>query len=134
LENRDKKLDYLKIIVKLDKLYKVATEGQWTPKDTQQYESLDKLIMESMLYVERKSTRAISKTYDWSPTLAKAIYSVRFWDMCRRRSISMTIPECVLIREAEKAEIPLEKYAEGTTYTSIMVARRAAYTHLKDCQ
>ncbi len=41
----------------------------WEDAQTKQYENLDLLIMESMLFAERACSKYYSKQFEWSPAL-----------------------------------------------------------------
>jgi hypothetical protein len=92
----------------------------------QSYEKLDWLITESMLCTERKTAHMVSSKYDWSPTLAQANHSVRFWDMCCRKSLGIKFPDRVLTNAAGKARIDPSLLPTPLTYTAIMSFRREA--------
>jgi len=74
-------LNYHKVFGKAENLFKIAKEGLWQTVHTKQYESLDKLITESMLRAEKRISKKYSTTYQWSPTLKKAIHTLTYWKL-----------------------------------------------------
>jgi hypothetical protein len=87
-----------------------------------------------MVCSERKTTRVVSSKYDWSPTLAQANHSVRFWDMCCRKSLGIKFPDHVLKNAADKAGINQSLLPTPLTYTTIMSFRREARSSLRNLQ
>jgi hypothetical protein len=60
--------------------------NQWADHHQLEYEKLDKLITEAMLYAERQSGSKYTKTYEWSPTLIQAVSAERYWRLQLRHS------------------------------------------------
>jgi hypothetical protein len=56
-----------KVMQKLHQLHEAAHNGTWSPLHQQQYERLDTLITEGMLYSERQASKRYSSAYAWSP-------------------------------------------------------------------
>ncbi len=52
------------------------------------YEKIDKIITESMIYVERMIARHRTNMYEWSNQLAQSIHAIRYWKL-RLKWISM---------------------------------------------
>jgi hypothetical protein len=52
---------------------------QWDAQHQIQYERLDQLITESMLYAESCAAKKYTKKYEWSPTLVRSVFAERFW-------------------------------------------------------
>jgi hypothetical protein len=61
------------VFPRLDKLQETLDNQQWTPEFAVEYESLDRVITESMLTAEKASSKRITTTYQWSPTIKKAV-------------------------------------------------------------
>jgi hypothetical protein len=51
-----------------------------------EYETIDKLLGESMKYSEKKAARVFSTKYEWSPVLFRAVNTLRFWTVCLKRA------------------------------------------------
>jgi hypothetical protein len=56
-------LEYHKIPKKLDALQRVIFSGQWSHNHQQEYDKIDKLIMEAMLHAERYLARNIQALF-----------------------------------------------------------------------
>jgi hypothetical protein len=87
-----------------------------------------------MLCAEKKTAHVVSSKYDWSPTLAQANHSVRFWDMCHRKSLGIKFPDHVLTNTADKARIDPSLLPTPLTYTAIMSFQREACSSLENRQ
>jgi hypothetical protein len=61
------------VFPRLDKLQETLDNQQWTPEFAVEYESLDRVITESMLTAEKASSKRITTTYQWSPKIKKAV-------------------------------------------------------------
>lgn len=75
-----KQIRYHKLDIKIQELYASAVL-QPTLNLGVQYETIDKLLTEAMLYAESKSTKQYSTQYQWSPALKQAVYQVKNWQM-----------------------------------------------------
>jgi hypothetical protein len=131
MESFDQQLAYHKILEKLEVLHTLAQNRTWTNEQTIQYKRLDDLLMESMLYAEKSSKKVASKRYEWSPVLAQAIHTLRFWELSRKRSIGLKIPDRTLQIKAQKGEIDLQLLPSPLTYSSIMTYQKQAQSNLK---
>jgi hypothetical protein len=54
---------------KCKNLHEMAAKGMWEDAQSKQYENLDLLIMESMLFAERACSKYYSTQFEWSPAL-----------------------------------------------------------------
>jgi hypothetical protein len=97
-------LSYHSIMEKCKALYSTASSKQWTEDLSDQYEKLDKLITESVLYVERQSSKKYTKRFEWSPALVQTIESVCYWCLLLKRAKGLSIAASTLtsVREREK--------------------------------
>jgi hypothetical protein len=94
-----------KVQQKVATLHNKAITG-WQEDDQLQYERLDKLITEAMLYAERHTGKRYTKTYEWSPTLVQAVYAERFWRLMYKKSTGRFVSDEHLIRTRSMAGIP----------------------------
>jgi len=62
-------------------------------------------MTESMKYAERESSQTFSTTFQWSPTLSKAIKSVRYWRLKLKQSKGVITSHHTLKKAREEAEI-----------------------------
>jgi len=58
-----------------------------------------------MKYAEKESSRTFSTTFQWSPTLAKAIKSVRYWRLKLKQSKGVITSQFTLTKAREEAKI-----------------------------
>jgi hypothetical protein len=72
-------LAYQKIPEKLADLQKTVSLNGWSPADQVTYENFDHIIMEAMLYAEKKSSKKYTGRFSWSPDLIKAVQAERYW-------------------------------------------------------
>jgi hypothetical protein len=61
----------------LTKLQETLDKQQWTSECAGEYESLDRVITESMLTAEKASSKRITTTYQWSSTIKKVVQCPR---------------------------------------------------------
>jgi hypothetical protein len=87
-----------------------------------------------MLYTEKALTKALSKRYEWSPVLKQSIHALRFWELSRKQSIGLKLPNTTLQKEAEKDVLDLSTLPSPLTCMSIMKYRTQANKNLNECQ
>jgi hypothetical protein len=80
---------------------------KWEEEYYRTYEKLDSLITEVMLYAEPQTTSRFTKTYEWSPTLIKAVYAERYWRLAYKRSIGRFVSDKYFNRIKNSAGITL---------------------------
>jgi hypothetical protein len=84
LATLNKQLQLHNILEKVTALQSCAP-ADWGDQEFIQYEKIDKLVMESMLYAERAAGSRYTKTYEWSPVLLQAVHAERFWRLAIKR-------------------------------------------------
>jgi len=134
LESLERQISYHKILEKLEILHASVQNGTWTLDHNTQYKRLDNLLSESMLYTEKALTKALSKRYEWSPVLKQSIHALRFWELSRKQSIGLKLPNTSLQKEAEKDVLDLSTLPSPLTCMSIMKYRTQANKNLNECQ
>jgi hypothetical protein len=134
LESLERQISYHKILEKLEILHASVQNGTWTLDHNTQYKRLDNLLSESMLYTEKALTKALSKRYEWSPVLKQSIHALRFWELSRKQSIGLKLPNTSLQKEAEKDVLDLSTLPSPLTCMSIMKYRMQANKNLNECQ
>lgn len=134
LESLERQISYHKILEKLEILHASVQNGTWTLDHNTQYKRLDNLLSESMLYTEKALTKALSKRYEWSPVLKQSIHALRFWELSRKQSIGLKLPNTTLQKEAEKDVLDLSTLPSPLTCMSIMKYRMQANKNLNECQ
>jgi hypothetical protein len=95
------------IPTKVANLHAKASTG-WEPSDYAEYEWLDTLITEAMLHAEKKTSKRYTKTYEWSPTLIKAVYAKRYWRLAYKRSTGRFVSDDFFTRTRTLAGIPFQ--------------------------
>jgi hypothetical protein len=134
LESLERQILYHKILEKLEILHASVQNGTWTLDHNTQYKRLDDLLSESMSYTEKALTKALSKRYEWSPVLKQSIHALRFWELSRKQSIGLKLPNTSLQKEAEKDVLDLSTLPSPLTCMSIMKYRTQANKNLNECQ
>lgn len=94
------------ILQKVTELHTKTTIG-WDSTDYAKYETIDQLITEAMLYAERQTSSRFTKTFEWSPTLMKAVYAERYWRLAYKQSVGRFVSENLLLRTRRLAGIPI---------------------------
>jgi len=107
VETLHKQLDLHKVCLKVEQLSKITSE-QWTLQNQTQYERLDRLITESMLYAESCAAKKYTNKFEWSPTLVRSVFAERFWRLALRRSQGRKISQILFERTRESAGITLD--------------------------
>ena len=96
-----------KILQKTERLYAVEPT-LWTPQHQIEYECLDALITESMLYAESRSAKKYRNTYAWSPTLVRSVSAERFWRLVIKQSQGHHVAADILHRTKVSAGITVD--------------------------
>jgi len=68
-----------KVYDKLNDLKSHADNATWQQSHTEQYQVLDNVITDAMLYAEKQIGKQYSATFDWSPKLKEAVQVQRYW-------------------------------------------------------
>jgi hypothetical protein len=69
-----------------------------------------------MLHAEKKTSKRYTKTYEWSPTLIKAVYAERYWRLVYKRSIGRFVSDDFLTRTRNLAGIPFQPFTLQLPY------------------
>jgi hypothetical protein len=79
LEALHEQMEYHNLHEKIDRLHNQAKTGlPLTPGMQQQYETLDRIQTECMLFAEKQSSKIFSTKYDWSPKLKQAVKATQY--------------------------------------------------------
>jgi len=125
-----KQLEYHCIPAKIDRLE--ADVGKVHHSQISlSYNSIDKLVMEAMLYAESKCARKFTTTYNWSPALKQAVQAVRYWRLRIKRANGTIISSHTLA--TLQAEASLEPKG-GLLMPDLVKCIRDARAHLRDLQ
>jgi hypothetical protein len=111
-------LAYHKIPEKIEKLQQSIDKEQWTDMHQSEYEKMDKLITEAMLYSERKSSRKVTKKFSWSPELIQAVQKERFWKLQLKVSKGVPVADSTIART--KIAAGLDSVPHRVTITTIV--------------
>lgn len=97
---------YHNIMEKIRELQEKADQSLWTPpEDIALYKMIDRLNSEIMRHADKCLLRKVCKTYEWSPKLAMAVQSVRFWRLKLKRVRSLLISDNILQNTKIKAAL-----------------------------
>lgn len=117
-------LNYHKIITKLDRLYSKAMGSSWTSSNTVEYNKIDKIITDSMLYAEQSSCKRYSSKFEWSPSLIRAVQTERFWKLQLKVSKGLPVAFSMLTRVQHAAGITSDPYSSVNLSIAIQELRR----------
>jgi len=121
------------VFPRLERLQSQLDTNQWSAACTSEYESLDDTINESLLTAEKNISRRITTTYQWSPTLKKAVYCLRYWLQRLRQVRGQPFSLNQLLLFQREADISLSDQ-ELSTESEIKKAQHTAYSSLKALQ
>jgi len=108
-------------------------QGTWTDVDTQTYQSLDRVITESMLHAEANTGRRVSTRYEWSPELKKAVNLFRYWQLRSRQTKNHKVNLSRLQVLQDQAGLTPDQ-AINISATQILEHLQAAATTLRQYQ
>jgi len=123
-------LDSHNVFFRLDKLQETLDKQQWTSECAGEYESLDRVITESMLTAEKASSKHITTTYQWSSTIKKA---VQWLHLRMRQARHQPVSERQLRLFQMEGEIIPEE-VNLVNKSDIKKMRHEAYNTLKELQ
>jgi hypothetical protein len=126
-------LDSHNVFHRLEKLQQQIVNQQWSSDCQAEYEVLNKTITESMLTAKNKLSKRITTTYQWSPTLKKAVQQLRFWNMPLRQVKNQPVSESQLRHLQQEGDLPNEAL-ENMSEVDIKRAQNTAYSQLKELQ
>ncbi len=127
------KLNYYKVVEKLEDLQQAVASNSWTAAHTAQYQHLDAIITESMIYAERQTGKTLSKRFEWSPTLKQAVQAFHYWRLRLLQKRGRLISTSRLENYRNDVLIPSENTADMTE-TQIMEAVKQTSTTLRNHQ
>jgi len=133
ISNLHLRLDHHNVFPRLEALQEVIKTSQWTTSSTQEYESLDNVITESMIAAENDLSRRITTTYQWSPRLKQAVQRLRYWQLRLRQVRNQPFAKNQLLKYREEGNISEEEHSLSGEQ-DIQKARQNAYQSLKDLQ
>ncbi len=79
-------LEYHNIVNNYRDLIDKIEGDTWADNDVTEYEKIDNINSESMIYAERNSGNKHTKRFHWSPPLIQAVQAVRYWQHLLNRS------------------------------------------------
>jgi hypothetical protein len=133
ISNLHLRLDHHNVFPRLEALQEVIKTSQWTTSSTQEYESLDNVITESMTAAENDLSRRITTTYQWSLRLKQAVQRLRYWQLRLRQVRNQPFAKNQLLKYREEGNISEEEHSLSGEQ-DIQKARQNAYQSLKDLQ
>ncbi len=133
ITNLHRRLDHHNVFPRLEAIQEVLQKSQWTQATTQEYESLDNIITESMLAAENDLSKRITTTYQWSPRLKQAVQRLRYWQLRLQQVRNQPFAVNQLLKYREVGNI-LDDEHSLTGEQDIQKARQAAYQNLKELQ
>jgi len=132
-DNLHTQLGHHNVYKRLDSLQEKFDNKQWDATCVAEYESLDEIITASMLKAEQQLSKRVTSTYQWSPTLKKAVLALRYWTLRLRQSRNMPVSANQLERFRIDGGISDSSPALQSP-TEVREAQHAAYQHLKSLQ
>jgi hypothetical protein len=115
----------------VEDLKQAIDKNIWEQKHEDQYQELDSIITESMLYAERQSGKSFSKNYEWSPKLKQAVHAVRYWKLRIQQKQGKVISRTRIDHYRNEASI---KEDNASTIQQIIEAIKASSKDLKEHQ
>jgi hypothetical protein len=100
-----KQLSYHKIQDKVTSFQTKLGRGEWSIRDQEEYEKVDSIITESMLYAERNSSKKYTNTFAWSPPLVKDIQTERFWKPHLERNKGISVHDTTINHTMAAADL-----------------------------
>jgi hypothetical protein len=126
-------LEQHNVYLRLEALQGVLQNSQWTQASTQEYESLDALITESMLAAENDLSRRITTKYQWSPRLKQSVQRLRYRQLRLRQVRNQPFAANQLLQYRDEGNIT-EADHQLLEESAIKNAQHEAYKHLKQLQ
>jgi len=83
-------LYYHNVFEKCKALLELSQAKQWNQAQTDEYEKLDIIITQSLLFAKQSCSKKYTKHYEWSPQLKKAVKTLRFWWLLLKYSKRVT--------------------------------------------
>jgi hypothetical protein len=92
----NKQLAYHKLESKINTIHSQSTTSSHSPNTPQQYETIDKLLGDSMAYSEKNASKVFSTRFEWSPVLSRAVNTLWFWTVCLKRAKGIRVSDAKL--------------------------------------
>lgn len=127
-----KQLTYHKVHEKVKIFQDKIEGGTWSPQDQAEYEKVDKLITESMLFAEKKSCKKYTSTFTWSPALIQSVQAERFWKLHLKWNNGVSVHTATLSHTMVAAG--LQNIPDHPSINTIVNALREAKKHRKYLQ
>jgi hypothetical protein len=126
-------LNYHKIYDKVQAMQVTSDSGAWTSATTEEYQKIDKLVTESMLYAERNTGKRVSTRYEWSPTLKKSVQEFRYWQMRFRQAkgLGISLPRLEVLKQQSGLS---DEDTHATTIQDILQRLQHAVNTLRNHQ
>jgi hypothetical protein len=113
-------------------LAEVASNKTWNDTHTLQYENLDAIITQSMLFAESSCGKCYTKRFEWSPAMIKLVESVRYWRLLLKRSKGLQIQHSTICRAQTAAG--LSHNTETVEQPTIIAHLRTALIAMRQAQ
>lgn len=126
-------LTYHRIFDRLENLKQAIEMEDWTVAHTEEYETIDKITAEPMLYAERQVGHWYTGHFEWSPGLKQAVQAYQFWHLKLRRKRNKPISMGKLEQYTREGNIQ-EAHHRVTSDEEAIKHLHLAATDLKDCQ
>jgi hypothetical protein len=76
-----KHIHYHCLDIKVNALYNMAKNNNWSALCTDAHEKMDKFFMEGILHSEKEVSRKFSRTFVWPPKLSRAVKTLHYWQL-----------------------------------------------------
>jgi hypothetical protein len=133
-------LTYHKVSEKCQTLIEAADNNTWSSKHLYQYEKLDRIIMEAMLFAEFSCSRKVTKCFEWSTSLIESVEVTRFWRLMLKKSKGLPVHPSTIALARSRAGLPLDvKCSDQSTVVkhlrtviSTMKSRQKSHVELRE--
>jgi len=109
------------------RLYEAALASKWEASHSDQYDALDRDVIEAKLQAERGCRKLCVGRIPWTPALTQAIQRIQYWKGIAMRSSGGVISTTVLKRRATKGQLPFSSDHWKLPVSSIKNKLKSAY-------
>jgi hypothetical protein len=109
-----------------------ASNNQWDITHTDDYEKLDTIITQAMLYAESVCSKKYTKCFEWSPTLIQSAETIHFWRLLLKQSKGLPIKYSTI--QQARVNTGLPPSMDHLDQPLIIQGLRDALTHMHNSQ
>ena len=108
-----------------------VAESRWTPQLTQDYDEIDKIRENGMLYAEKKCRKLRMGGVAWSPVIQKARNTILFWTLLQRKRRKCHVSMRRILRLKKRLGIKKEHLLSDLELSNKLDAAYKKYKKLK---